>query len=206
LDSTSRIVDALTLLSLVGLSFLLEFDTITRFMNDVLVEYNIDTRKILVGLAILAVVIAVSILLVLSKSNKYTARIRAFVLEVYQGVSSIRKLEKLPGFLISSILLWVVYYLMSYIIVFSLEETSFLSISAGFMLLVTGGIALALPVQGGIGTYHTMVTAMLMIYGIDKTTGLFLATLLHTSQIVAVAIFGGIALLLSFLISRARGQ
>jgi hypothetical protein len=102
----------------------------------------------------------------------------------------------------STILLWVIYYLMAYVIVFALEDTAFLSPGAGLLLLVTGGIALTLPVQGGIGAYHTMITALLMLYGIDKTTGLFMATLLHTSQILAVAVFGGIALLLSFLVKK----
>ena len=58
------------------------------------------------------------------------------------------------------------------------------------MLLVSGGIALALPVQGGIGTYHAMIAMMLGLYGIENTTGLFLATLLHSSQILSVVIFG----------------
>ena len=71
------------------------------------------------------------------------------------------------------------------------------------MLLVTGGIALALPVQSGFGTYHGMVSGMLMLYAVDENTGIFLATLLHTSQVVAIAIFGTIALLITFLINRS---
>ena len=51
-----------------------------------------------------------------------------------------------------------------------------------------------------------MVTAMLMLYGVERTTGLFLATLLHTSQIVAVAIFGGIAVLLTLVVSRKTNE
>ena len=65
------------------------------------------------------------------------------------------------------------------------------------MLLVSGGIALALPVQGGIGTYHAMIAMMLGLYGIENTTGLFLATLLHSSQILSVVIFGGISLVIT---------
>ena len=65
------------------------------------------------------------------------------------------------------------------------------------MLLVSGGIALALPVQGGIGTYHAMIAMMLGLYGIEDTTGLFLATLLHSSQILSIVIFGGISLVIT---------
>ena len=80
---------------------------------------------------------------------------------------------------------------------FTLEETSNLSLITGFMLLVSGGIALTLPVQGGIGTYHAMITMMLSLYGIENSTGLFLATLLHSSQILSIIIFGGASLMIT---------
>lgn len=91
---------------------------------------------------------------------------------------------------------------MSYIIIFSLPETSHLGLGAGFMLLITGGIALSLPVQSGFGTYHGMIAGMLLLYSVDQTTGIFLATLLHTSQILSIALFGSIALIISFVIRR----
>ena len=72
------------------------------------------------------------------------------------------------------------------------------------MLLVAGGIALAIPVQGGIGTYHALISSMLVLYSVERTTGVFLATLLHTSQIVAVAIFGGLALIISMFINKKK--
>ncbi len=201
---SERLIDALTLFSLIGFAFVLEFDLISTFMTNILSEYQIDSQKIIYGLVGLLVIGVVVLVILFSSENALTKRLKFLLRGIYEGLSSIRKVNSISLFVISSFLLWLVYYLMAYIIVFSLEETAFLSISAGFMLLVTGGIALALPVQGGIGTYHTMVTAMLMLYGIDNTTGLFLATLLHTSQIVAIAIFGGVAVLLSLLISRRR--
>ena len=100
-------------------------------------------------------------------------------------------------FLITTTVMWLTYFLMSYMIFFALEETSSLSLTAGFMLLVSGGIALALPVQGGIGTYHAMIAMMLGLYDIENTTGLFLATLLHSSQILSIVIFGGISLVIT---------
>ena len=204
---TERLLDAVTLLALIGLSFILEYERIITFLEGVFESYNIDFTNILIGLGVLAVIGLIIFIIFFVKENKYSARVRTFVRELYEGIVSIRRLRNLSGFLVSSVILWVTYYLMSYLIVFSLEETSFLDISAGFMLLVTGGIALTLPVQGGIGTYHTLVTAMLSLYGIAKTTGLFLATLLHTSQLLAIALFGGIALLLAAGISkRKRGS
>ena len=50
------------------------------------------------------------------------------------------------------------------IIVFSMGETSELGILAGLSILVAGGIAMAIPVQGGIGTYHAFITGILLLY------------------------------------------
>ncbi|MFT7282795.1 MAG: hypothetical protein ACI9DM_002531 [Cyclobacteriaceae bacterium] len=197
---TERLLDAVTLLVLIGLSFVLEYDTITTFMVGILEDYNIDVSKLIYGGIGLLVVFGVTAAIFLTRNNQFTSKLKVWLLELYKGIKSINQVEKLGMFIFSTILLWMIYYLMAYIIVFSLPETAFLTPSAGFLLLVTGGIALALPVQGGIGTYHAMVSALLMLYGIDQTTGLFLATLLHTSQIFAIAVFGGLALLLSFLI------
>ena len=113
-------------------------------------------------------------------------------------------MRNLPGFILASIGIWVAYYFMSYIIVFTIAETSDLNWIAGLALLVTGGIGMAAPVQGGIGTFHLFVSAMLISYGIDQQTGLFLATLLHTSQVGAVVIFGALALLISFFVTKKR--
>ncbi len=195
---TERLIDSLTLLSLIAVSFIVEFDLITTFLSDTLSTYNVDMTKVIIIIVALIVAMVGIFVIFLRKGDRRTLRIRAILRQLYLGISSIGKVENITAFLVSTVTLWLVYYLMAYIIVFSLDETSFLSISAGLMLLVTGGIALALPVQGGIGTYHAMVTALLMLYGINKTTGLFLATLLHTSQIVAIAVFGGAAVLLLF--------
>ena len=105
-------------------------------------------------------------------------------------------------FLIATSVMWLTYFFMSYMMFFILEETSSLSLIAGFMLLVSGGIALTLPVQGGIGTYHAMITMMLGLYGIENTTGLFLATLLHSSQVLSIIIFGGASLVITLRIKR----
>jgi hypothetical protein len=46
---------------------------------------------------------------------------------------------------------------MTYICFQCLEETSHLTISDGLFLLFLGGIGMAIPTPGGIGSYHLMV-------------------------------------------------
>lgn len=196
-----RLIDLISLIILLLIALWLEYDRLLQFLQENLAGLS-DTdglafkgALILAGLGLLALAVAYVLYVKLPK-------VRQFVRELYQGVLSVKDVRKPWAFVLSTVVLWVTYYFMSWIVVFSIPETAGLGWAAGLMLLITGGIALAIPVQGGIGTYHTLISAMLALYAVDKTTGVFLATLLHTSQIVAIAIFGGIALILSFFVRR----
>ena len=93
---------------------------------------------------------------------------------------------------------------MSYLIVFSLPQTSGIDLIAGLAILAMGGIGMAAPVQGGLGTYHLLVSGVLMVYGAAKNDAVLLAFVLHTSQTVLVIIVGVISLFVSFLINRKK--
>ena len=89
-------------------------------------------------------------------------------------------------------------------VVFSVEETSGLSLLAGLTILVTGSIGMATPVQGGIGAFHVLVSSVLVLYGIDLDDGLLFATILHSSQVLAVLFFGGIGMIVTVLLQNKR--
>lgn len=202
---TERIIDVVTLFVLILLSLTLESNRLITFLETAYKDLNIP--EYVITLIIAAAIVGIIVLILFVKrqdrlKGKFADLIKGFV----AGFLSLKDIKRPGGFVISTIILWGVYFLMSYIIIFSLPETSHLDLSAGLMLLVTGGIALSLPVQSGFGTYHGMIAGMLLLYSIDETTGIFLATLLHTSQILAVALFGSVALIISFIIRTKTKQ
>ena len=85
-----------------------------------------------------------------------------------------------------------------------MSETSGLSMGVGLSILVAAGLGMSAPVQGGVGAYHAFVSGVLVIYGIEATTGLFFATLLHTSQVILVLIVGGMSMFISSFISAKK--
>ena len=203
---TERLLDAITLLGIIGLTFLLEYDRLADFfMDNIFIRFQLTTGwwvlLILFGLVggITFVIFARKLL----KSSS-TNKVVNFAREIIKGLDSLRKVKNPIGFIGSSVGIWVAYYFMSYIIVFTLPETSHLDWMAGMALLVTGGIGMAAPVQGGIGTFHLFVSAMLISYGVDQQSGIFLATLLHTSQVGAIIIFGAIASLFSVFMEKRK--
>lgn len=201
---SERVIDLISLIVLLILAFILEADVLIRFLSELMSTYvQKDTLIILILVGVVGLLIMAAVLWIILR--KAGPRLKEFIRQLIEGLISIKKVKSPTAFILSTVVLWTTYYFMSYLIVFSLPDTSQLSWGVGIMLLVTGGIALAIPVQGGFGTYHTLISVMLALYGIDHVTGVFLATLLHTSQVVATALFGAIALLVTVFLKKKNG-
>ena len=194
---SERIFDSLFLLFFLTIGLFLEFDLFVTYFNNILSNFHIPLHGILYATLTFSTTFTVIALLILRYNVPLSERIKKTFLEVLKGFLTITSVQSKYLFLIATSVMWLTYFFMSYIMFFTLEETSNLSLITGFMLLVSGGIALTLPVQGGIGTYHAMITMMLSLYGIENSTGLFLATLLHSSQILSIIIFGGASLMIT---------
>ena len=208
---TERALDFLILLSLIFLDFVVEFDRVYDFFISS-VGWNTDTDHtgnivIIFSSLIIAGIIGVLILkriLDHEFENTMLQKAHRILTDIVGGLLSIRKVKNISGFVISTIGIWMFYYLMSYVIFFSMAETTELGFGAGLSILAAAGVAMAMPVQGGIGAYHTLVSGVLIIYGIEATSGLFFATLLHTSQLISILFFGGLSLLATVFIARKR--
>lgn len=201
-----RLIDVLCLLIFILLVAVFEFNRLGNFLNDNI--YNPLAGNILKAVKS-PLVISISIFLLLiilwyifrkkNTSNSLLQKIAQVMKSIITGIDSIRKIKKPSGFIFHTVLIWVMYYLMSYTCFFALEATSKLDWHAALFLLVAGGLGMSAPVQGGIGTYHFLVSEGLMLYGVEKTPSLTFATLMHTSQILIVIILGGISFLYLFL-------
>ena len=199
---SERIVDSLFLLFLLTIGLFLEFDLFVTYVKNIFCNFQIPLNGILYATLTFLTTFTAVALLILRYSKPLSQRIKKIFSEVLKGVLTITSIQSKYLFLIATSVMWLTYFFMSYMMFFTLEETSNLSLVTGFMLLVSGGIALTLPVQGGIGTYHAMITMMLGLYGIENSTGLFLATLLHSSQILSIIIFGGASLMITLSIEK----
>ncbi|MGK7395185.1 MAG: lysylphosphatidylglycerol synthase transmembrane domain-containing protein [Candidatus Cyclobacteriaceae bacterium M3_2C_046] len=206
-----RIIDFLVLLLIVAAAFVVEFDLLndyfTGFFEDklALIGRNLLLVYIVAGLGGAGLITAFLVLRHHKeriKKNKIFIKVRGFLRELVEGLTSIRRVDHMIGFILSTIMIWILYYAMSYVVVFALPETSSLSLLAGLSILAMGSLGMAAPVQGGIGAYHAFVASVLVLYGIDKEDGVLFATLLHTSQVAMVIIVGGISFLISLIIKK----
>lgn len=200
-----RIFDFLGLLSLIVLALAIEFDRLSGFfvdfINDKFGGLQMTSTKL--GILLIFGFILAGGLITLwwfrerIKRKPMYYKIRSFIREMIHGFTSVLRLEKKRWFWLSTIFIWVLYYVMAYVLFFSVESTSHLGLTAGLSVLIMGGLGMSAPVQGGFGTYHLFVGSVLLTYGIAEKDGFFFATLVHTSQTLSVMIFGGISLLLT---------
>ncbi len=201
-----RIIDLMMLIVLLAMTFILEYKLIKKFMLDWILsiyEKIQDSQSLLLILGLLLIVGMVFIVWLFKKEDSAIAtKVKAFLNELMEGLLSIRKIENQFMFWMSTVTIWILYYAMSYIVVFALPETSGLSMVAGLAILSMGTIGMTAPVQGGIGTYHFMVSSILVLYGIDYEDGLAFATILHAAQTLGVIAVGSISMIIASLIGK----
>lgn len=210
-----RIIDLFSLLLLLGITFLVEFNRLSSFFTGMFESKATQLGGSLLLVYIVGGIFLVLIIIAYVIATKYKERIRRnalylkirhFLRQMVAGLISIKNLDKQAPFWIATFVIWFMYYMMSYVVFFALPETSGLGIWAGMAILVMGGLGMAAPVQGGIGTFHAMVSGVLILYGIKEADGVLFATILHTSQTLFVLLFGGASLLISMLVSKRNSS
>ena len=198
---SERIFDLISLLLISLLFFIIEFDLFTNFFSTYILT-NISFNVYYTTIFFFVIAVIISFLYYLNKkSDAFSSKFSEFK----KGVLSINKYYKNKKFLLSTLILWVIYFLMGYVIFFSLEETSSLAISSGIAVLVAGSLGMVVPVNAGIGAYHFLVASILISYNINYETVLFFATILHTSQIICLALLGIVSSLILFFKIRSHG-
>ncbi|OFX88148.1 MAG: hypothetical protein A2X00_05130 [Bacteroidetes bacterium GWE2_32_14] len=131
-------------------------------------------------------------------------KFRKLLRGVFTGIKTVTKMQNRWAFLLHTVIIWAMYFLMTYVVVFAIPATQNLKPIDGVFLLVIGGLGMAAPVQGGIGAFHWIIASGLTLYDISKTDGLVFATIQHESQVFLVLILGTISILMLFINSRRK--
>ncbi|MEO6284797.1 MAG: lysylphosphatidylglycerol synthase transmembrane domain-containing protein [Dyadobacter sp.] len=204
-----RIFDVIILLLMIGLNFILEFDRLSTFFTDFFQSKIGGSQAgtgsgmllgILVGGLILVAVAGFILFKNIALRNKLQqnaiiAKIVTFAQGMLEGLLSVRKLRSPGLFILSTLMIWVLYYLISYVLFFCIPETSDLGPLAGLTLLVVGAIGMTAPTQGGIGAYHLLVGNVMVLYGLSQNDGITLATFIHGAQMIFMLLVGALAFL-----------
>ena len=210
-----RVVDMLTLLLLTLITFFIKIHFFGDFFKShVFVPLGekfagLFSHTLALALLGLLGMIALLLLKIFWKDIRHIGlvrKIREFIRGIIDGIRSIARMEHKSMFLFGTFLICLMYFFTSWLVLFMLPETAGLSPVDGLFILVVGSFGMVIPVQGGIGAYHWIVSSALTLYGISRETGLAVATLAHESQTLLILLVGGFSMILVVLLKNKKKE
>lgn len=124
-------------------------------------------------------------------SNGFCGRIWGIFRNIGKGFASCLQMEKKWLFFAYTLCIWMVYWLMAASTVWAAPFLCGLDLIDALFLSLVGGLGFAVPVPGGIGAFHFIISLTLSaVYGVPVESGIVYATISHTSQAITQIIFG----------------
>lgn len=203
-----RAIDMVSLLFLLLIIFIGKFESFGMFISDKILvplydkfsntlQQSSGFLSILVTSLVVIVILSYIFRRQLSKIH-LIRKIKKIILGIYGGLKTVYTMRKRLQFFAATVVLWVCYFFMTYLIFFAIPETSHLKPIDGLFILVIGSFGMVVPVQGGFGAFHGMIILGLSLYGIVMDKAFVYAVLSHESQILLVIIAGAISLIKVF--------
>jgi len=198
-----RTVDLLILAVLILVILVFEYQRIGNLLDggsDALIA----KLPWLIGLALVGIIGLALFFALRPKLMAYKlfAILYTFLDSLMKGLLSVFRLDRKDFILygIHSLLIWLFYYLMAYVLFFSMEETAHLGMMCCLTVLVMGSLGVIIPTPGGVGSYHLFVSATFLAYQVTEKVGEYFAFLMHASQTITILIVGAIAAFMSALL------
>ncbi len=196
-----RAVDVISILVIIMIGLIIEFDKISNKLTDFLEQSDFST---LLWSSLIVLFIVTSLYLII-KRFKFYKKIKLFLTGLIDGITIIFRMKKRNQFILHSVFIWVMYVLMFYFTskaFVGLNQVSFFELMISFTLA-----ALSIMFSnGGIGIYPLAVEESLGWYGVQSTIGLAFGWVMWLSQTLMVVIFGGLSLFILPFINRSNSK
>lgn len=187
-----------------GLVFLIalisQFDVVGEYAGQLLRPlFNTDNATIpyfkigSIFFVLLFIIIGSIVILKKFPHNKLVNVFSKIIAGVWEGLTSIKQLEKKGLFIVYSVLIWGLYIMGTWIGLYATAGTSSLGIAAAVSALAFGSIGMIIT-PGGIGAYAYFIAKVLEKNGIGFELGFANGTLQWFAQFIIVLIVGFISL------------
>ena len=204
-----RIIDFIILFILTGIALISEYSTLRTFLQenpDVYDKFIIIFKILCIagvagvsGLALFYFVIRKRI-----REFAFYKKFKEITLSFWEGVKTIRNLKNKVVFIFHSAFIWAMYFFSLYFCFLAFGFTENLGIMAALITFVIGSYGMVAPVQGGIGAWHFMVIATLLIYNVQFDDAKLFALVSHGVSTVVVLIGGAVSLILLPVFNRKK--
>ena len=128
----------------------------------------------------------------------FTQKVLVFLRGISEGLKSIKNVNNKPLFWFYSIGIWVC-YVSTIVVGFSIVQgLGDLGLGAAFYISVAAGLGYVIPVPGGIGAYHYLVSKALTVLGYSDELSKAFAIVIHGGQILMFITTGAIGMLILY--------
>ena len=184
-----RIADVLSLALVLALSFFLEFDKITGFffggneqVGDTAATPLYTRWWFIFGVSVGLGCVLLWILRQRILELAIYRRLRQIAVGFLEGLRTVRQLDNPTAFILHSINVWAMYFLMAWLALFAFPPTAGLTWVAGLLVFTFGALGILIPSPGGMGTYHFLVISVLtLFYGVADGDAFSYANILFFS-------------------------
>lgn len=205
-----RSLDLVCLFIATALLFVTQFTLIYDFFSEKVIipiteKLQFSTNTIII-LAVIGIAAVVGIWIFVRRFSHTEAyvRLRILMLNVRDGVYSIRHLKNFKLFLFYTFFIWFCYFASAWVALYALSETSHFGASEALAILVFGTVGI-ISTPGGIGAYHLIVTETLVaLYGLDRTYAISFSWLAWSTQTIMIIFVALISMLALSRLSRAH--
>ena len=202
---TERLVDLLSLVVLVGITFIFEWEPLQQSLFPTL---KLPSGTLIIVASVLGL-IGLGVLWKfkdLLKNIGEESKIGKMLLGWITGIGSIRNLTSPGKFIGYSIGIWLCYFLSTYTLFLAFPISENLGLSAALTVLVMGTFGMATPTQGGIGAYHSLVASAFVFYALSYKDGFMLATFFHGTQMITLLLLGGLSFILTLFLPKITSR
>lgn len=148
----------------------------------------------IVAAFLVAMGVCVRFLWVKRQTNAICRKVWGVLRGIVQGFTSCWKMDQKWLFFAYTAFIWVMYWIMAATTVWAAPFLSELDLIDALFLSLVGGLGFAVPVPGGIGAFHFIISlALSALYGIPQELGIVYATISHTSQAITQIVCGAVS-------------
>ncbi|MBA3704618.1 MAG: flippase-like domain-containing protein [Bacteroidetes bacterium] len=205
-----RALDMICLILLFLTILAFEFERISGIANDLIFNTVSEKVHLLFKKQLFVIGIGVFLLLFFATffyfrkkiGSLFSAKLMGFIKGLWDGLKSIKNVDKPLVFIFQTILIWLMYILQVYVCFFAFEGTFHLSFVVAIVIVVFGSLGV-IAVPGGTGAYQAIVIQILTaVYFVSTTMAFAYAWAVWTSQFLLILFLGLISLLLLAILNK----
>ena len=138
-----------------------------------------------------AVGLCVAFVVFFRDRNVLASKLWSILKGVGEGLVSCFRMKNAWKFILHSVLIWLMYFLMSYTSMRAVPLLDSLGLADAMFLMLVGSLGWLVPVPGGFGAFHYIVAlALSTVYSLPFELGIIFATISHESQSIMMALTG----------------